>query len=90
MGSNPTPSANAATCGRSVAIGEADRLAPTLGPVIEAIRSSGVASYRGIANALNNRGIRTTHGGRWQVSNVRNVVGRRANAAEPNDALQCF
>ena len=31
----------------------------------------------GIAIALNNRGIRTARGGQWQVSNVRNLLGRR-------------
>jgi hypothetical protein len=41
------------------------------------IQQSGVTSLRGIAIALNNRGIRTARGGQWQVSNVRNLLGRR-------------
>ncbi|MFP1632662.1 recombinase family protein [Zhengella sp. ZM62] len=35
-----------------------------------------MTSLRGIAMALNDRGIRTARGGRWQVSNVRNVLAR--------------
>src|SRR6185295_12371097 len=35
-------------------------------------------SYRGLATALNGRGVRTARGGRWQVSNVRNLLARGA------------
>jgi DNA invertase Pin-like site-specific DNA recombinase len=73
---NPTNPGSAAARGRSVAIAEADRFAATVLPVIEAIRRSGITSLRGIALALNNRGIRTARGGKWQVSNVRNVFAR--------------
>ncbi|HSH94367.1 MAG TPA: hypothetical protein VK968_09500 [Roseimicrobium sp.] len=41
----------------------------------------GIASLRGIAIALNNRGVRTARGGTWQVSVVRNAVAKvTANA----------
>jgi len=76
---NPTNPANAAARGRTVSIAEADRFAATVLPIIEAIRRSGISSLRGVAIALNNRGIRTARGGRWQVSNVRNVMGRTGN-----------
>ena len=42
----------------------------------ESLRRAGITSYRGIADAFNNRGIRTARGGRWQVSNVRNLIAR--------------
>jgi hypothetical protein len=47
-------------------------------PVIDALRSAGVVDLRGLASALNNRGIRTARGGRWHVSNVKNVIDRTA------------
>ena len=45
-------------------------------PVIEAIRKTGVRDLRGIAAALNARGVRTPRGGHWNVSNVKNLVDR--------------
>jgi len=35
-----------------------------------------VMDLRGLAGALNARGIRTARGGRWHVSNVKNVIDR--------------
>jgi hypothetical protein len=57
-----------------VAIRESKRFAATVLPIIDTIRASGVTSLRGIAIALNNRGVRTARGDKWQVSNVRNVL----------------
>lgn len=80
---NPTNAAAAAARGRAVSIRGAEHVAETVLPVIHSIRRSGVSSLRGIAAALNGRGIRTPRGGRWQVSNVRNVLARsRAAPAE--------
>ena len=45
-------------------------------PVIAQLRSDGVHSLRGIARALNNRGIRTRRGGAWSASAVRLVLDR--------------
>lgn len=53
----------------------ADRFAEELAPVLRDIRSAGHASFRTIAAELNRRGMRTRRG-EWQVSNVRNLVGR--------------
>ena len=64
----------AAAMGRKIQITEADRFAANVLPVIEAIRATGVASLRGVAEALNARGIPTGRGGRWEVSNVRHVL----------------
>ncbi|WP_274533332.1 recombinase family protein [Mesorhizobium sp. Root552] len=36
---------------------------------------------RGIATALNNRGIHTPRNGQWQVSNVRNLLKRSTKVA---------
>ncbi len=40
------------------------------------LRSAGVTDLRGLASALNSRGVRTARGGRWHVSNVRNLLLR--------------
>jgi hypothetical protein len=77
---NPTNTAEAAAKGRKISIDEADRFARTVLPIIASIERSGITSLRGLAIALNNRGVRTARGGRWQVSNVRNLL-LRASAA---------
>ncbi|WP_352581647.1 recombinase family protein [Mesorhizobium sp. M0088] len=45
-------------------------------PTIARLSEAAATSYRGIADALNGRGVRTARGGRWQVSNVRYLVAR--------------
>jgi hypothetical protein len=45
---------------------------------MQEIQNAGVASLRGLSIALNNRGVRTARGGKWQVSNVRNLLARIA------------
>ena len=79
---NPRNPADAAAKGRDVSIREADRFADAVLPIVQAIQRAGVVSLRGIAVALNNRGVRTARGGRWQVSNVRNILAR-STAAKP-------
>ncbi len=59
-----------------------ERTRAAIMPVIASIRRSGVTSLRGIAIALNDRGTRTARGGRWQVSNVRNVLARTVAASD--------
>ena len=56
----------------------ADDFARSLAPVIEGLRSEGVTSLRGIAEALNARGIMTRRGRRWHLSNFRNLLARLA------------
>lgn len=77
---NPGDIGQAATKGRAVSIACANQFAAETLPIIMAIRKSGLTSLRGIAIALNNRGIRTARGGQWQVSNVRNVLKRQQSA----------
>lgn len=67
---NPTNTAEAAAKGRGASIREAERFAGTVLPNVEAIQHSSVTSLRGIAIALNNRGVRTARSGRWQVIQV--------------------
>jgi hypothetical protein len=39
---------------------------------------SGVTDLRGLATALDTRGVRTARGVRWRVYNVKNVIDRVA------------
>lgn len=47
--------------------------AKDLAPVIETIRAEGITSATGIAKALNERGIPTARGGRWQAVQVQRL-----------------
>lgn len=49
-----------------------------VGPVIDQIRSSGVGTFRGVAEALTARGISTRRGGLWHPTTVRNIERRHA------------
>jgi DNA invertase Pin-like site-specific DNA recombinase len=56
----------------------ADDHAVALAPVVEALRAEGHTTLRALADALNARGMMTRHGGRWHVSNVKNLLSRLA------------
>ena len=73
---NPSNAPEAAAIGRSVQTAAADRLAANIMPIIDSLRSAGVRDLRGLAHALNTRGVRTARGGSWHVSNVKNLIDR--------------
>jgi DNA invertase Pin-like site-specific DNA recombinase len=73
---NPTSAGQAAAVGRDVQTRAADLFAESVLPMILSLQKAGVTSLRGIAIALNTRGVRTARGGDWQVSNVRNLLAR--------------
>lgn len=54
----------------------AAEFAAGLAPVVEELKREGVTTLRGLADLLNARGMMTRRGGRWQVSNVRNLLRR--------------
>ena len=55
----------------------ADKRAAKLAPVLKELQASGVTSLRGIAKALNERGIPTATGyGRWHDVQVARVLAR--------------
>ncbi|TIL49096.1 recombinase family protein [Mesorhizobium sp.] len=60
---------------------QADAFARNIRPVIDQIRASGVSSLRGIATALNNRGIATPRGGPWGPVQVSAVLSRTADGS---------
>ena len=44
--------------------------------VINSIQESELSSYEGIATALNDRGVKTSHGSQWRADLVRNLLHR--------------
>jgi DNA invertase Pin-like site-specific DNA recombinase len=75
---NRTNAAEAADAGRRTLSREADVFAANVRPIVETLKQSGITDLRGLATALNARGVRTARGGNWHVSNVRNVLRRSA------------
>jgi DNA invertase Pin-like site-specific DNA recombinase len=59
---------------------EAHLFAANTLPLVETIRSAGVQTLSGIANALNARGIPSARRGRWYASSVRNLLARQGAA----------
>ena len=68
----------AAAAGHRILSAEADAFAANVLPAVNSLRAAGVTDLRGLAAALNDRGVRTARGGRWHVSNVRNLLLRSA------------
>jgi hypothetical protein len=52
----------------------ADDFARNVLPMVGQIQAAGIRSVRGVAKALNDRGIRTARGGAWHNSTVRNLL----------------
>jgi hypothetical protein len=77
---NPRNASKALANGRRALSQAAVAFAGNVLPIIESLRSAGVTDLRGLAEALNKRGIRTARGGRWHVLNVRNIVVRTTEA----------
>ena len=84
---NRTNPADAAARGREAAIRAAEEFARATLPFVRALQQAGITSLRGIAAELDARGVRTARGGRWQVSNVRNMLAR-LEAAEGHQGDQ--
>jgi DNA invertase Pin-like site-specific DNA recombinase len=57
---------------------EADRFAANTLPVVAAIKAAGIRSLKGIAEALNARGIPTARGTHWYASTVKNLAVQQA------------
>ncbi len=65
----------AAQRGVTVRMAKADVFAANVLPIIREMRSSGM-SLRGVADTLNERGVKTARGGKWQAATVKNVLAR--------------
>jgi hypothetical protein len=69
--------AKAREVGRKVRIARALSRALDLAPTIKELKENGVTTLRGIAAALNERGVPTSRGkGQWQASQVKRVMAR--------------
>ena len=73
---------HAARKGVSVRLRQADAFAANVLPIIRDIEAAGIATLKGIAEALNARGIRTARGGRWHATTVKNVMQRQIRQDE--------
>jgi DNA invertase Pin-like site-specific DNA recombinase len=70
----PNPAA-ALVKARAVWSQDARQRADNVKPIIEQIRAAGVTTLRGIADALNARGVATARGGEWHAMTVRRALG---------------
>jgi DNA invertase Pin-like site-specific DNA recombinase len=59
----------------------ADRFAANIIPIIREIQASGVTTLRGVARALNARGVQTARGAPWSAETVSDILKRATNAA---------
>jgi hypothetical protein len=58
----------------------ADRFAAIIIPIIREIQASGVTTLRGVARALNARGVQSRTGGRWSHVAVGSIIKRSTMA----------
>ena len=49
---------------------------PSPRTIVRQIQAAGVSGLQNIADALNDRGVRTARGGAWHNSTVRNLLAR--------------
>lgn len=56
----------------------AEAFAANVLPIVRSIEAAGVTSLRGIAEALNNRGVQTPRGGTWHARSVGRLLERSA------------
>jgi DNA invertase Pin-like site-specific DNA recombinase len=61
----------------------AERFAANVLPIIREIQASGVATLRGVARALNARGVRSARGAPWSVEAVSNIIKRSSKEGTP-------
>ena len=54
----------------------ASRFAANVLPIVREIESAGITTLKGMAEALNARGVHTARGGKWYPTTVKNLVER--------------
>jgi DNA invertase Pin-like site-specific DNA recombinase len=57
---------------------QANQFASNVVPVVLQVKSAGVQTLKGIAEALNARGLRTPRGGEWQAVQVKRIMERHS------------
>jgi DNA invertase Pin-like site-specific DNA recombinase len=73
---NPSNLSEAGALGRMASKQAADAFATNILPVIRQMQAGGLTTYQAVADALNNRGIRTARGGQWHAGTVMNILKR--------------
>ena len=51
-------------------------MASEIGPILDELRAEGITSNKGIAAALNARGVATPRQGQWTATAVRRLLAR--------------
>ncbi len=73
---NPKNLLEAGALGRTANKQAADAFAANTLPIIRQMQAGGLTTYQALADALNNRGIRTARGGQWYAGTVMNILKR--------------
>lgn len=73
---NPTNLAEASLLGAAEQARAAANFAHSISPLIESLRATGITSQRGLAEALNLRGVRTPLGSTWSAVTIGRVLRR--------------
>lgn len=73
---NPVNLADAGNKGVQAQREAADAFAANVLPVVRQLQAAGISTTRAIAEALNQRGVKTARGGEWHRSTVANLIGR--------------
>jgi DNA invertase Pin-like site-specific DNA recombinase len=71
---NPNP--DTLVRGRAQQVAQADQFAANVKPIIEAIQRDGTTTLKGIAAALNARGVKTARSGQWDATTVKRIIAR--------------
>ena len=66
----------------------ADQFAANVLPVVKEIEAAGITTLKGIAAAMNARGIRTARGGQWHPTTVRNLLTRKPGSGQPDQMAE--
>jgi DNA invertase Pin-like site-specific DNA recombinase len=77
---NRTNLAGAQAKGIAANRGAAEAFAANVLPIVRQIQATGATTFRAIAKALNDQGVRTARGGAWHDSTVRNLLGKKLDA----------
>ncbi|QXQ08246.1 recombinase family protein [Sphingosinicellaceae bacterium] len=78
---NRTNLADAQRLGAASLVATANTFAANVLPIIRDVQSAGVRSLRGVAAALNSRGVKTARGGDWNAVTVARIIARADNSA---------
>jgi len=75
---NRTNLGEAGKLGASANAKAADAFAANVLPILQSLQAREVVSFRGLAGALNERGVRTARGGVWTAAQVSRILARAA------------